>query len=289
MVYLSMEQQDSGAGGGAGVMGQILFSRIYEHAKTTPKNVIFVIDEARFLFRDNDSLEFLTQRVRQSRHHNMSIRFITQEIQDFFSYEGAEGIVKNSTFKIIHNIPRSTAEAYKDVLGLKQSHIDFIVDMNTGGPNEDYSEALVQMPMEDGDIKWVPVMIAPTETQMAIIDFDGEEDSRADLPGISAQIEQSAVARELRARLRTGETAHEAVLEASVKDWQEPLIKMFSDDDIKEVLEQSQGPVDIETALREQAIKRLKQLSQQSLSPQGAEEIEEVLDEHMPGREETTS
>lgn len=286
MVYLSMEQQDTGSGGSAGVMGQILFSRIYEHAKTTPKNVIFVIDEARFLFRDADSLEFLTQRVRQSRHHNMSIRFITQEIQDFFSYDGAEGIVKNSTFKIIHNIPRSTAKEFQDILGLKDAHIDFIVDMNTGGPNEDYSEALVQMPMEGGEIKWIPVMISPNETQMAIIDFDGDEDSRADLPGVSDQISQSAIVRELRARMRTGETSHEAALDSALEEWQKPIVKFLSDEDISLILDRVAEGVDIQTALREQAIERLKWVAGETAGPTTANEVKELFEENIPQIEE---
>lgn len=212
----------------------------------------------------------------------MSIRFITQEIQDFFSYEGADGIVKNSTFKIIHNIPRSTAERYQDVLGLKESHIDFIVDMNTGGENEDYSEALVQMPTESGEIRWIPVMISPSETQMAIIDFDGDEDSRADLPGVSDQIESSAIVRELRARLRTGQTVHEETLESALEEWQAEFVRFLSDDDIAEILDEIRDGAPVEQALREKAIDRLSWVANSTTNKRIANQVEELLQEGVP-------
>jgi type IV secretory pathway VirB4 component len=67
VVYLDLSQQEKRQSGG-GLMMQLVFSLVYERAKETTDNVVFIIDEARFLMRNTANLEFLGQRVRHSRH-----------------------------------------------------------------------------------------------------------------------------------------------------------------------------------------------------------------------------
>ncbi|MFC7166094.1 hypothetical protein [Halospeciosus flavus] len=101
VIYLDLSQQE-GSGGDSGLMMQLLFSLVYERAKETPKNVVFVVDEARYLLREAKSLEFLGQRIRHSRHFDTSIRFLTQNVRDFFSHEEAESIINNSAMTVLH-------------------------------------------------------------------------------------------------------------------------------------------------------------------------------------------
>lgn len=191
VVYLDLSQQE-GSGGGSGLMMQLLFSLVYERAKETPKDVIFLIDEARYLMRDATSLEFLGQRVRHSRHFDTSIRFITQNIRDFFAHEEAESIINNSFIKILHRTEE--IEEWADTFGLNDRQVDFVKTARTGDGG--YSEALVEINGE-----WYPLQVFSNSAEDAVVDYDERTDEVGDLPGMDGERELPLV-RAIQDRLR---------------------------------------------------------------------------------------
>lgn len=189
VVYLDLSQQEHTSSGG-GIMMQLLFSLVYERAKETPKDVIFLIDEARFLMRDAQNLEFLGQRVRHSRHYNTSIRFITQNIGDFFSHEEAESIINNSFINIFHQTEE--IQQWADTFGLNPQETRFVKNAQTG--KHGYSEALVSI-----DNTRYPIQFFATDSESAIIDFDPRRQSTGVLPGTEEDV--SELSKEIRGTL----------------------------------------------------------------------------------------
>lgn len=142
-------------------MMQLLFSLVYERAKETPKNVVFVVDEARFLLREAKSLEFLGQRIRHSRHFDTSIRFLTQNVRDFFSHEEAESIINNSAMTVLHRTKE--IDEWQDTFGLTDQQVQFVERARTGDGG--YSEALVEI--ED---EWYLIQVIGNDAEMAVVE-----------------------------------------------------------------------------------------------------------------------
>jgi hypothetical protein len=189
VVYLDLSQQEHTSSGG-GIMMQLMFSLVYERAKETPKDVIFLIDEARFLMRDAQNLEFLGQRVRHSRHYNTSIRFITQNIGDFFAHEEAESIINNSFINIFHQTEE--IEQWADTFGMNPQESQFVKNAQTG--KYGYSEALVRI----NNTRY-PIQFFATDSESAIIDFDPRRQTTDALPDDTEDI--SELSKEIRGAL----------------------------------------------------------------------------------------
>ncbi|TKX52472.1 transferase, partial [Halorubrum sp. SP3] len=71
-IYLDLAQQEGRVGGRTTLVMQLLISLVYERAKQTDKEVVFVIDEARYVLRDAANLTFLETIFRHHRHHDLS-------------------------------------------------------------------------------------------------------------------------------------------------------------------------------------------------------------------------
>jgi len=225
VIYLDLSQEESSGGSGTGIMGQLMFSLAYEKCKQYPGPAIYIIDEARFLFREADTLEFLGQRVRHSRHYDTSIRFITQEMDDFFEFPQAEGIVNNSSFEVIHQAP--DVDTWGDRFDLKDPHKKFVKKAATGS-DRNYSQALVRFPEED---QWYPLTITLGERMLAIADFDNQADRYEELPGRGPDVmERSPIVRELHARIRAKAHSHEDEIDELLADWEKPLWEMLTED-----------------------------------------------------------
>lgn len=232
VIYLDLSQEESSGGSGTGVMGQLMFSLAYEKCKQYPGPAIYIVDEARFLFREADTLEYLAQRVRHSRHYDTSIRFITQEMDDFFEFEQAEGIVNNSSFQVIHQ--SADVDNWGDRFGLKRPHKDFVKNAATG-TDRPYSQALVRFPEED---QWFPLTIEMSDRMLAVADFDEQTDRLEDLPGRGDDIvDLSPMARELIARIRNDAHSHEEEMEELLEDWEVPIWEMLTPERANECLE----------------------------------------------------
>lgn len=196
VVYLDLSQQEQA--GGTSLMMQLMFSMVYERAKETPKNVIFLIDEAQKLMKNSTSLDWLGQRIRHARHFDTSVRFVTQDVNDFFQHSNSEAIINNSAFTVLHKI--SEIDEWADELGLNAQMVQFVKSANTGDGG--YSNALYQF-----NDRWVPAKVEALDGEHAVVDFDSDDDALDDLPG-AREAKQSAFAAELRKQLRTD--THEA-------------------------------------------------------------------------------
>jgi type IV secretory pathway VirB4 component len=70
----------------------LLISLVYGRAKESEQEVVFYIDEARYLMRDAASLTFLETVFRHHRHHDLSIRLVTQTVDEFFEHAESEAL-----------------------------------------------------------------------------------------------------------------------------------------------------------------------------------------------------
>ena len=232
VIYLDLHQQESSGGDSTGVMGQLMFSMAYELCKQHPGPCLYIIDEARFLFQDADTLDYLAQRVRHSRHYDTSIRFITQEMDDFFDFGVAEGIVHNASYKIIHQ--SADVDDWGDHFDLNEQHKRFVKNAATG-KDVPYSQALVQFPDTD---QWYPLTIDIGERMLAVADFDEHKDHYEDLPGKGKEaIDLTPIERELITRIRNGVTEHETQLDNILEDWEEPMWEILSEERAEKVLQ----------------------------------------------------
>ncbi len=157
---------------------QLLITLVYERAKETDKEVVFVIDEARYLMQDAASLEYLEIVFRHHRHHDLSIRMITQTVDEFFQHAESEAILDQCAIKQFHHLD-GMDQHWANEFGLNSAQMRFVQDAVPGSEDIGYSEALVGV---DGD--WRGIEVHALEKEKAVIDFDAKEQSRGDLPGV---------------------------------------------------------------------------------------------------------
>ncbi|MWV38818.1 transferase [Natrialba sp. INN-245] len=184
VIYLDLAQQEGSLGGSTSLIMQLLITLVYERAKETEKEVVFVIDEARYLMQDAASLKYLEIVFRHHRHHNLSIRMVTQTVDEFFQHAESEAILDQCAIKQFHHLD-GMDQHWADEMGLNSAQMRFIQDAVPGSEDIGYSEALVGV---DGD--WRGIEVHALEKEKAVIDFDPKEQSRTALPGSSA-LEQS--------------------------------------------------------------------------------------------------
>jgi Cdc6-like AAA superfamily ATPase len=279
VIYLDLHQQEASGGSGTGMTGQLLFSSAYELCKQHPGPAVYLIDEARYLFRNADTLDYLAQRVRHSRHYDTSIRFITQEMDDFFEFDQAEGIVNNSSFQIIHQSPQ--VDRWGDKFGLKEHHKEFVKSAATG-KNVDYSQALVRFPETD---QWYPLTIDLGDRMLSIADFDEKKDRYEDLPGNGTDNEPlSPVERELIARVRNGAKSHDTELESILEEWEEPIWEMLTTERAERCLERIANGDHPRKAVYVEALDQVRWLISvaggEQVAPEVADRLIETIKDH---------
>lgn len=184
VIYLDLAQQEGSLGGSTSLIMQLLITLVYERAKETDKEVVFVIDEARYLMQDAASLEYLEIVFRHHRHHDLSIRMITQTVDEFFQHAESEAILDQCAIKQFHHLDGMDQE-WANEFGLNSAQMRFVQDAVPGSEDIGYSEALVGV---DGD--WRGIEVHALEKEKRVIDFDPKEQSRSALPGISDDEEQ---------------------------------------------------------------------------------------------------
>jgi hypothetical protein len=189
-IYVDLSPQENSDGGGSGLMMTLLFQILYEKGKATPKEVIFIIDEAQFMFKEGHSLDFLSQRVRHSRHFDMSIRFATQNVKDFMRTDKASDIIHNAYLTIYHRTHE--IKEFTDDLNITEAHANFIEGARAG-KKYDHSHALFNINQE-----YYPVKISANDAEHAIVSH-GSDDDRDELPGIDRS--QSPLGAEIENRL----------------------------------------------------------------------------------------
>jgi len=121
---------------------QLLISLVYERAKVSEKEVVFYIDEARYIMQDAASLAFLETVFRHHRHHDLSIRLVTQTVDEFFEHAESEAILDQCAVKQFHRLD-GMDKAWADEFGLNYAQMRFVQDAVPGNEDAGFSEALV--------------------------------------------------------------------------------------------------------------------------------------------------
>lgn len=170
VAYFDLSQQEGS--GDIGLMMNLLFAEVYQIAKETDKNVLFAIDEAHYLMKDAKTMEFLDTVVRHSRHINLSINFITQKIQDFFSHEVGEAIAQNCSIKLFQRTESGINDHIAKTLDLNDQEKNFIRTAQAGSGDIGYSEALLGV----GDYGYLPIRVVASEFEEELINLDPGND-----------------------------------------------------------------------------------------------------------------
>ncbi|ELZ88290.1 VirB4 family type IV secretion system protein [Haloferax sulfurifontis] len=177
VIYLDLAQQEGSVDSSTALTMQLLISLVYERAKETDKEVVFVIDEARYIMQDAASLAFLETVFRHHRHHDLSIRLVTQTVDEFFEHAESEAILDQCAVKQFHRLD-GMDEEWADEFGLNHAQMRYVQDAVPGNEDAGFSEALVGV---DGEWRGIRVEAMPKEKQ--VIDFDPTEQRRVSLPG----------------------------------------------------------------------------------------------------------
>ncbi|TKX82281.1 VirB4 family type IV secretion system protein [Halorubrum sp. SD626R] len=162
LIYLDLAQQEGRVGGRTSLVMQLLISLVYERAKQTAKEVVFVIDEARYVLRDAENLAFLETIFRHHRHHDLSIQLVTQTIDEFFERPAAEMILDQCAIKQFHRLDGMDDE-WAAEFGLNHAEKRFVQEAVPGNEEFGYSEALVGV---DGEWRGIEVRALDAETRV---------------------------------------------------------------------------------------------------------------------------
>jgi len=177
VIYLDLAQQEGSVDSSTALTMQLLISLVYERAKVSEKEVVFYIDEARYIMQDAASLAFLETVFRHHRHHDLSIRLVTQTVDEFFEHAESEAILDQCAVKQFHRLD-GMDKAWADEFGLNYAQMRFVQDAVPGNEDAGFSEALVGV---DGEWRGIQVKAMPKEKQ--VIDFEPTEQRRDSLPG----------------------------------------------------------------------------------------------------------
>jgi hypothetical protein len=164
VIYFDLSQQEGGSE--FGIMMHLILTEVYKKAKTTDKKTIFAIDEAHYLLQDPDTIDFLETAVRHSRHINLGINFITQEVEDFFQNEKTKAIVRQCSIKLMHRTETGLTEEMLDTLEMNEEQHQFVRKAEPGDPELGYSEALIGV----GNYGYVPMRVFSSPTERKLID-----------------------------------------------------------------------------------------------------------------------
>jgi type IV secretory pathway VirB4 component len=177
VIYLDLAQQEGSVDSSTALTMQLLISLVYERAKVSDKEVVFYIDEARYIMQDAASLAFLETVFRHHRHHDLSIRLVTQTVDEFFEHPESEAILDQCAVKQFHQLD-GMDEQWANEFGLNYAQMRFVQDAVPGNEDAGFSEALVGV---DGEWRGIQVKAMPKEKQ--VIDFEPTEQPRSSLPG----------------------------------------------------------------------------------------------------------
>ncbi|TQQ79126.1 transferase [Halonotius terrestris] len=166
VIYLDLAQQEGSVDSSTALTMQLLISLVYERAKETDKEVVFVIDEARYIMQDAASLSFLETVFRHHRHHDLSIRLVTQTVDEFFEHAESEAILDQCAVKQFHRLDGMDDE-WAAEFGLNYAQMRYVQDAVPGNEEAGFSEALVGV---DGE--WRGIRVEAMANEKQVIDFD---------------------------------------------------------------------------------------------------------------------
>jgi Cdc6-like AAA superfamily ATPase len=160
-----------------GLMMRILFSMLYEQVKDSDRRSIIAIDEAHKLIGDEQSADHWAELFRHSRHHDLSIHLISQELDDFFQSEDGEGaneaaktMANLCTVRQIHRLNNVDRSLAKEGLNLTDDHIDFIENAVPGEEGRGYTTALLDVE----DKGYYGLKVTATKDELSVVDYKPE-------------------------------------------------------------------------------------------------------------------
>lgn len=174
--YIDMQQMD-GRGETTGLMMRIVFSMLYEQAKETPKRTIIAVDEAHKIIGSEEAASHWEEMFRHSRHHDLSIHLISQELEDFFGTEDGSEDRANAAAKTmarqcqvvqVHRINKVNRTLAKDAMGLTPEHCSYIENAVGGQDGRGYTTALLDVE----DIGRVSLRVEATQDELAVVDYN---------------------------------------------------------------------------------------------------------------------
>jgi type IV secretory pathway VirB4 component len=136
-----------------------------------------VIDESKYLMKLVEILQFLDTVFRHHRHHDLSIRLVTQTVNEFFQHEESEIILDQCAVKQFHHLD-GMDEEWASEFGLNHAQMKFVQKAIPGEEEAGFSQALVGV---DGE--WRGVEVRAMEKEQQVIDFQPIEQSHEELPG----------------------------------------------------------------------------------------------------------
>jgi hypothetical protein len=169
VTYLDFQSSDTETE--MSLMTKVLFNAIYERAKTTDKRVVLPIDEAWRLIKNSESLTWLEQGTRFSRHHDLSIQYITQTLDEFYEREGGKFIINNCATKMLHNLDGGLTEEQAENLDLTEREVNYVNNATMGETGAGYSQALL-MVKEEGKF---PLRVEALPEEIPLIDPEAAE------------------------------------------------------------------------------------------------------------------
>jgi len=149
--------------------------------------------------QDAASLAFLETVFRHHRHHDLSIRLVTQTVDEFFEHAESEAILDQCAVKQFHRLD-GMDDQWADEFGLNYAQMRYVQDAVPGNEDAGFSEALVGV---DGEWRGIKVEAMPKEKQ--VIDFDPTERQRSSLPGAGEEAVDTDI-QEFREELETQAT-----------------------------------------------------------------------------------
>lgn len=183
MFYIDLSQQEGS--GTFGIIMHLLLGEVYEYSKQTDNKVMLAIDEAHYLMNDAKSLSYLTHVVRHSRHHNMSINFVTQTIEEFFEHEEAEKIAQNTSLKLFQKIESGIPDHIADVLDLTPQERYHIKNARPGNSERGFSEALIGVE----DKGYYPLQVLPSELEIQLLNYEPKNEQDTDILEVANHVE----------------------------------------------------------------------------------------------------
>ena len=165
-LYLDLSQGEGSLGGAdTSLTMQVLFNAVYERTKETDKRVVFVIDEAHYLFNDSASVEFLETAVRHSRHYDLSVQFVTQTGGEFTLTPETKTIANLCSIVQIHRV-REEADKLAEWFGLNERETEWVRSATAGNTVDGYSEALLCV----DELGRFPMRVRASEFEAEVID-----------------------------------------------------------------------------------------------------------------------
>jgi hypothetical protein len=159
---------------------------VYERVKAATGHTIVAIDEAHYLLEAPGSLAWLTRTTRHSRHLDLSLQFITQELADFYGTDGAETFINQASIKLLHR-QAGLQPAHAEALGLTDPQAAFVRDAVVGKDGLGYSTALLDI----DEAGTYPLRVTALPEEEAIIETPGDGAGPSDEPAAAAQDKQT--------------------------------------------------------------------------------------------------